>query len=257
MKFSANLGFLFRELSLPDAVRAAARAGFQAVECHWPYETHPAEMRAALADTGLPFLSLNTRPGDATKGEFGLSAVPGREAEARKFIDEAVEYAIATGARNVHVLAGHAIGPEARATFADNLRYADARLGAHRVGLLIEPLNHRDAPGNFLRTVEEAVALVEMLAISRLKVMFDCYHQQIEGGDLLMRFKAHARHVGHVQFAGVPARGEPDAGEVAYDRLLPALVAAGYPGWLGAEYKPQVSTLAGLGWLTRMTAIVA
>jgi 2-dehydrotetronate isomerase len=257
MKFSANLGFLFRELPLPDAVRAAARAGFQAIECHWPYETDPAALRAALDETGLPFLSLNTRPGDTATGEFGLSAVPGREAEARRFIDEAVDYAVATGARNVHVLAGRAAGPEARATFAENLLYADARLGAHSVGLLIEPLNHRDAPGNFLRTVEEAAVLVEALAIRRLKVMFDCYHQQIEGGDLLMRFKAHAANVGHVQFAGVPLRGEPDAGEVAYDRLLPAIAAAGYAGWFGAEYKPQAGTEAGLGWLKRILATSA
>ncbi|MEN8934506.1 MAG: isomerase, partial [Planktotalea arctica] len=37
MKFSANLGFLWSELSLPDAIRAAKAAGFDAVECHWPY----------------------------------------------------------------------------------------------------------------------------------------------------------------------------------------------------------------------------
>jgi hydroxypyruvate isomerase len=254
MKFSANLGFLFRELPLPDAVRAAARAGFQAIECHWPYETDPAALRAALVETGLPFLSLNTGQGDSAKGEFGLSAIPGREAEARRLIDQAVDYAIAAGARNVHVLAGKATGPEARASYADNLRYADSRLGAHEIGLLIEPLNHRDAAGYFLRTLADAVAIVAELKISRLKVMFDCYHLQIEGGDLLKRFEAHAADVGHVQFAGVPLRGEPDAGEVAYDRLLPAIVAAGYTGWLGAEYKPQAGTEAGLGWLKRMLA---
>ena len=37
MKYSANLGFLWTELSLPDAIRAAKAAGFDAVECHWPY----------------------------------------------------------------------------------------------------------------------------------------------------------------------------------------------------------------------------
>ncbi|MEL7087640.1 MAG: isomerase, partial [Planctomycetota bacterium] len=31
MRFSANLGFLWTELSLPDAIRAAKRAGFDAV----------------------------------------------------------------------------------------------------------------------------------------------------------------------------------------------------------------------------------
>ena len=36
-KFSANLGFLWQELALCDAVHAAAAAGFDAVEFHWPY----------------------------------------------------------------------------------------------------------------------------------------------------------------------------------------------------------------------------
>ena len=32
MKFSANLGFLWTDRSLPDAIRAAKEAGFDAVE---------------------------------------------------------------------------------------------------------------------------------------------------------------------------------------------------------------------------------
>ena len=39
--FSANLGFLWADLPLPAAIRAAKAAGFDAVECHWPYATPP------------------------------------------------------------------------------------------------------------------------------------------------------------------------------------------------------------------------
>jgi hydroxypyruvate isomerase len=49
-----------------------------------------------------------------------------------------------------------------------------------------------------------------------------------------------------VQFAGVPERGSPDEGEIAYERLLPAL---GWDGWFGAEYRPGEDTDASLGWL--------
>lgn len=79
MKFSANLGFLWNDRSLPDAIHAAAAAGFDAVECHWPYDTPAAEVRAALEDTGLPMLGLNTRRGDVSAGENGLAALPRRE----------------------------------------------------------------------------------------------------------------------------------------------------------------------------------
>ncbi|MEL0290501.1 MAG: isomerase, partial [Alphaproteobacteria bacterium] len=46
LKFSANLGFLWTDLALPDAVRAAAAAGFDAVECHFPFAVPPAEVTA-------------------------------------------------------------------------------------------------------------------------------------------------------------------------------------------------------------------
>lgn len=251
MKFSANLGFLFRELSLPDAVRAAAKAGFSAIECHWPYDTNPKEFRAALDETGLPLLSLNTAPGDMAKGDFGVCAIPGREAEARALIDQAVDYAVAAGAGKIHVMSGKTEGPAARETLVRNLRYADERIGSRDISLLIEPLNHRDAPGYFLRTVEEAVALIDAIGIARLKVMFDCYHMQVQGGDLTRRYQAHAAYVGHIQIASVPDRAEPDTGEVAYERLLPALMDSGYAGWFGAEYRPRGKTADGLGWLHR------
>ncbi len=53
-RFSANLGFLWTELTLPEAIHAAARAGFDAVECHWPYNYKPGDINAALKATGLP-----------------------------------------------------------------------------------------------------------------------------------------------------------------------------------------------------------
>ena len=58
--FSANLGFLWADLPLPAAIRAAKTAGFEAVECHWPYATPKAEIIAAVKDTGLEILGLNT-----------------------------------------------------------------------------------------------------------------------------------------------------------------------------------------------------
>ena len=121
-KFSANLGLLWTELSLLDAIRAAGRSGFDAVECHWPYDTPVPEVRKALLETGLPMLSLNTVRGG--EGAFGLSALPGRKDEARAAIRQAIGYGAQIGVRNVHVMAGFAEGEDARATFIANLRYA-------------------------------------------------------------------------------------------------------------------------------------
>ncbi len=44
----------------------------------------------------------------------------------------------------------------------------------------------------------------------------DFYHAQIVEGDLATTFRTHVAGIGHVQIAGVPARNEPDRGEVNY-----------------------------------------
>lgn len=246
--FSANLGFLWRELSLPAAIRAAAANGFGAVECHAPYDTDPDEVRSALAETELTMVSLNTRAGDLAAGERGLAAVPDRSPDARAAIDEAVAYAAAVGCQQVHVMAGIADGPVARSTYIGNLVYAGERAEAEGVGVLIEPINQRDMPGYFLSAVEDAASIATE-AGPNVRIMFDCYHVQIGQGDVARRFEAHLPRIGHVQFASVPDRAEPDRGEVSYGWLLPRFYQLGYTGFVGAEYRPTTTTEAGLGWL--------
>jgi hydroxypyruvate isomerase len=246
-KFSANLGFLWTEHSLPDAIRAAKAAGFDAVECHWPYETPAEDIAAALEETGLTMLGLNTVRG--RPGENGLSAIPGREEDARAAIDQAVAYAVAIGAPKVHVMAGFASGPEAHATFVANLRYACTEAAKRGITILIEPLNHHDAPGYFLQTSAQAVEIIEDVGAPNLRLMFDCYHLQIMEGDLTRRLTDRMPVIGHVQFASVPDRSEPDCGEVNYAHIFAHLEKLGYDAPLGAEYKPRTTTDEGLGWL--------
>ncbi len=156
-----------------------------------------------------------------------------------------------SAAAKVHVLAGRAEGPDAFATLVANLRHGAARAAALGLELMIEPKNHRDVPGYFLPGLDRAPQVQEAVAAENLTLMFDCYHLQIEGGDLARRFRAHLPRIGHVQFAAVPDRGEPGAGEVDYFWLLPELAAAGWERPMGAEYRPRTTTEAGLGWLRK------
>lgn len=251
MKLSANLGFLWPELSLPERIRAAAKAGFDAVECHFPYDEDPETVRKALEETNLPMLALNTWPGDREKGELGLGAVPGKEARARAAIEQAVTYGARIGARNVHVMAGK---NGDLATFLSNLEYAATLARNAGMGIFIEPINQRDAPDYFLRDLPLAQDIVNRLG-DPVKIMFDCYHLQIISGDLLRSFEKHRDSIAHVQFASVPHRAEPDMGEVNFAWLLPQLRDAGYQGHFGAEYIPRKTTDGGLGWIRGYQAL--
>ena len=255
IKLSANLGFLWTDRSLPDAIIAAKNAGFDAVECHWPQGAQSTEVVASLKKTGLSMLGINTKQGNTKRGDSGIAALVGREDEARDLIEQAIAYADQIDASNIHVMAGFTDkGAQAQQTFVNNLIYASQQAAKLGKTILIEPLNTFDAPNYHLSTLDEARAIIQTVCEPNLKIMFDCYHMQIMGGDLLRRFKAAFADIGHVQFAGVPDRNEPDLGEVDYVWLFNEMKAADYMGLFGAEYKPASATDASLGWMRSSSA---
>jgi len=187
------------------------------------------------------------------EGENGLSALSGREEEARAAIDQAIEYAVAIDTKNIHVMGGFATGDEAHNTFVSNLRYACKQAEKYSITILIEPLNHYDAPGYFLSTTDQARAIIEEVDASNIKLMFDCYHVQLMEGDLSNRLKNLHHIIGHIQFASVPDRGTPDHGEVNYAHIFKVIEDMGYNAPLGAEYKPIKPTDETLGWMKDFT----
>lgn len=248
-QFSANLGFLWSDRSLPDAIYAAKKAGFHAVECHWPFAVATDDVNAALKDTSMQMLGLNTARGVVEKGENGVNAIPGREAEAQLLLDEAIDYAMQIGTGKIHVMAGYAQGEDAHKQFIENLQYGLKKVRDLPISLLIEPLNSFDAPNYFLSTTLQAEAIIKELGNEKLQLMFDCYHVQLMQGNLSGLFKHHLKSIGHVQFASAPDRGPPDSGEVNFAYLFNYIHSLGYTAPLGAEYKPVGNTEASLGWL--------
>jgi hydroxypyruvate isomerase len=134
----------------------------------------------------------------------------------------------------------------------DNIRYAARELARHGLTLVIEPINARDIPGYFLNTQAEGHAIRQEIGEPSLKVQMDFYHAQITEGDLSMTLRNNFAGVGHIQIASVPARHEPDEGEVNYPHLFRLLDELGYTGWVGCEYRPRGKTEDGLGWFSNM-----
>lgn len=254
-RLSANLGFLWPELELLEAIRAAKDVGFDAVEMHWPYITHAVEMALVLEELHLPLISLNTVAGDLNAGEFGLAALPGREDDAKAAIDKALAYGADVSARFIHVLAGRSSGDEARSVFVDNLRYATEKADEFGLGVLIEPISEQSQPDYFLTHVDQAADILTEVNRPNLKLLFDCYHVQLTEGDLLARIEKHLPNIGHIQIAAVPDRNEPDHGDVDYPALLAQVADLGYEGFIGAEYKPVGRTSDGLRWMAAIDGV--
>lgn len=248
-RFAANLSMLFTELPFLDRFAAARAAGFSGVEVLFPYDVPAPQILERLDATGLAMVLINCPPPNYTGGPRGFAAVPGLEDRFRHDLRRAARHAEALGARHLHVMAGIASGPAARATFVDNLRAAAA--AAPALSLTIEPINGQDMPGYFLDDYDLALAILAEVGAPNLGLQFDAYHAQAITGDAAATWDRVAPHVVHVQIAGHPGRNEPEAGGIDYPAFLARLDASGYAGWVSAEYHPKGRTEDGLGWLGR------
>ena len=254
-RFAANLSTMFTDRPFLERFAAARRAGFEAVECQFPYEEHAADIKAEIGANGLRMLLINTPPGDFAAGERGLAGIPGREGDFRAALDQALAYAEVLNCPLIHIMAG--VAPEGvsrdacLATFKSNLQLAgEAAAAAGRLALL-EPINTRDIPGFIMNTPAQGAAIIAELGMSSVRLQFDFYHAQIMSGDLAKSFERHLPLVAHVQIAGVPERQEPDIGEISYPYLFEFMDRLGYQGWVGCEYFPAGRTEDGLGWAVR------
>ena len=251
VRFSANLGFLWSQLPLLERIERAAKNGFKAIELQWPYDTPAQEVRAAVKRLNLTLLAVNTPVGDASMGESGLGALPGRETDFKKAFDQSFQWCVDSGAPAIHVMPGLAsaqMEPEARKTFIANLQWAADVAAPHGMSLLLEAINQRDKPGYFYSRQADSNAIREACGRDNIKLMFDVYHVGVSEGDILTKLGQYMPHIGHIQIAAVPSRAEPDEGEVDYSVVLRRIESLGYQGWIGCEYKPRSSVEAGLAW---------
>ena len=251
-RFAANLTLMFNEVDFLARFEAAARAGFTAVEYHFPYAYPAADLAELLRAHGLKQVLHNLPAGDWAAGERGIAILPERIGEFRAGVAQAIDYAKALGSRQVNCLAGIApLGTESdqlRRVFVANLQFAAQALKDVGIRLLIEPINTRDIPGFFLHGTEQAASILRDVGSDNLFIQYDIYHMQIMEGDLARTILRHLPRIAHLQLADNPGRHEPDSGEINYPFLFRHLDAIGYRGWIGCEYIPARGTVEGLSW---------
>jgi hydroxypyruvate isomerase len=254
-RFAANLSTLFQEWPFLDRFAAAADAGFQAVECQFPYAVPADAVAARLARQGLCLVMFNFPPGDWAAGDRGLATAPERYPELQAAVDLGLAYAAATGAGKMHLLAGNAKrdAPRALHAYRRALDWTAERAAAQDLEILIEPINAGDQPGYFLSDFAAAEELIKALALPNLKLQFDIYHRQRMHGDVMEALQRLLPVIGHIQVAGVPGRHEPNSGELNDTRIFRELDRLGYASFVGCEYTPARDTLSGLHWMHEWT----
>lgn len=252
-KFAANLSMLFTEVPFGERFGRAKQAGFDAVECQFPYELPAAEVKALLDANGQTMVLHNLPAGDWAGGDRGIACDPARAQEFRAGVAKAIEYANLLGVKKINCLAGKAPAgiPDAqvRQTLVGNLRFAAAELEKHGIDLLVEPINNYDIPGFWLNSTAKALEVLDEVGASNAYVQYDIYHAQRMEGELAGTMQKNLSRIGHIQIADNPGRNEPGTGEINFTFLFDFIDRIGYTGHIGAEYKPAGQTEAGLGWI--------
>ena len=241
--FSANTGYLWKELPFIDRLKMAKRHAFRSLEFHdEPHKENLAGLKNLLSEIELNVNGMNARMGDT----FVCAAIPDQSEKARNEIKDAITIAEDLGAKALHILSGVTeCNKTSINTYISNLNFA---LENSKISILIEPVCEEQLSGYFLRTIDQAAAIIDKIDHPRLKIMFDCYHIYKESGDLVKNFADHADKIGHVQIAAAENRAEPFPGALNYSDILPEFKRLGYQGAFGCEYRPSGSTEGGLGW---------
>ena len=73
----------------------------------------------------------------------------------------------------------------------------------------------------------------------RLKLAFDCYHQQRTAGNLIYGLEAYQGLYPTVHIGDVPTRQEPGTGEINFPNIARKLAELEFDGLIGMEFAPS------------------
>jgi sugar phosphate isomerase/epimerase len=240
-----------------DQVRFLARCatdllvqGVELQDIHFP-QTRPAYLqmlRRTARDLDLTIIGIGVH------NDFGRADPTIRQSEMVK-VKQWVEVAEQLGAPLVRVFAGYPEGDPAQSgarwpAMIDSLREVAAFAGHAGVRLALENHNH----AAFTPTAAEYLRVLEEVKSPHLVPLLDTGNYT-DGWPSLEKTLGVAAHV-HAKFWKVAADGSDE--RVDYAKIIPALRAAGYDGWVSFEYEAEEPEATGipraLAFLKRMLA---
>lgn len=229
--------------NFPDRVRAAADAGFRAVEI-WEWWDKPMpELRRALTETAthLHTLCVETWRDKCQLGDRRSHAV------FLERLSRAADVAVDLGTPKLVVLAGDRnanLDPSAQhEAVLDALAAASDRIAGSDLQIVVEIVNREfEGPNALLQDSAATLRLLRTLDRPNVKYLYDRYHAILNGESLGWAVGANMDLVGHVQVADVPGRHEFGTGAQDWLGELAWLLAAGYQGFVGIEAIPKASS---------------
>lgn len=249
MKLSVCIDALFRGKDFEESMRAVKAAGVDTIE-FWSWWNKDItailkvkeELNLSISAMCTRFVSLT----DSTKRDEYVSG-----------LKESIKIAKALGCESLITQVGNELSDVSREdqhiSIVQGLKACASLLEEWDITLLVEPLNIIvDHKGYYLYSSDEAFQIIDEVGSSKVKVLFDIYHQQITEGNLIQRITRNIDKIGHFHAAGNPGRHELFSGEINYGEVIRAIDKAGYSGYFGLEYFPMKDLIEGINEVVKI-----
>jgi sugar phosphate isomerase/epimerase len=230
------------------AMREAAELGFDAVELFLPGPEFlkAAEIREVVGSAGLKVAAVGTGAGWVIH-RWHLTH---HDAEIRRRAEVFINQMIDFGAEfDAPAIIGSMQGKsspevsrdEALRHLKDALTRLDQRAAKSGVHLLYEPLNRYETDLCCLQS--QGAVLIEHLGLTRVRLLADLFHMNIEEVSIADALRSAGKHIGHVHFVDSNRRAA-GMGHLDYVPIAAALREIGYDGYASAEALPLPTSQA-------------
>lgn len=245
-KLSACIEMLFTAESSDPAQRIhlAKAEGFEAVE-FWLWSNKDLDaIERALDQTGVKLAGIVAEP-------FAKLTNPRTHDDFLRGLEQSRDVALRLGAPVLICQSGNNRLLVDRQRQRDALtlvlqRSADVLAGSG-VRLGLEPLNDRvDHPLYFLTSTSEALDIMDAVDRPEIGITYDLYHSMVMGEDPVTVIGDRGSHIVHLHIADHPGRNQPGSGKLDLLTPLTALIAQGYTGYVGLEFRPTADTKTAL-----------
>ena len=242
-KISIMLWTVWGKLPFEERLEKVAEAGYHAVELVGEYSRRDSKWteddfrryNKKRAELGITF--------DTTAGmRHGVGDPSAREAFLAD-LREQLKIMEKIECQQLIVMSGNVVpglSPQAQHdSCVEGLKRAAELVEGKGITLLLENIDLEENPHYYMWSVPEAFKIIEEVNHPQVKFLYDFFHAQISGGNLIANLQRHADKVGLIHIADVPGRHEPGTGEINYLNIYKKLAELNYNRYVAMEFYPS------------------
>ena len=239
MKLSICADMMFSEYDFYDRFELIKKSGVDTAE-FWGWNSRDIKKIKEITDA----LGINISVFCVDSNKNHISAAigdnlinSGRREEFNAALLQSAEIADYFGAAGLIVTLGNNIeGMEYERqlhNLAECLESAKEILKGSPITLLAEPINPFERPAYLMPDIKAVAKLIGSVDSPNVKILYDIYHQSMNGDFNLEYMISILDRIGHIHIADCPGRHEPGTGKVNYKTIFTELDRHGYSGFAG------------------------